>query len=290
MSVPVATLVLASIAVARALVRRRRGAAVVRRLALPDRRAVPLPTPPAWFLDACDAAALPVPASTAFVAVLSATVVSACAATVVAGAPLAVLAAGTVAGGAALGLRLAGDRADRRYEADLPVALELVARSLRSGASLAQALDEAGVGHRGAAAADLQVVAADVRRGVAVVDALERWSVRRRLGGVRLATAALALGVEAGGPQARAIDGVAATLRERAAVAAEARALSSQARYSALVITVAPLAFGAVTAATDARSATFLLRTPLGLSFLAGGLALDALAAVWMTRLTRAAP
>ena len=287
MSPLVAALVLASLATGRSLVRRRRADLVVRRLG--ERHRVQLPAPPGWFGDACVAAELGPSPPTLFAGVIAALVLASTAAMVVGGVPLAVLAAAAVAGGTTLVLRLAGDRADTRYETDLPLALELVARSLRSGASLVQALDEASAAHRGPVAADLRAVTTDVRRGMVVVTALGRWAERRPLRGVRLATAALTLGVEAGGPQARAIDGVAATLRERAAVAAEARALSAQARYSGLVIAIAPLVSGAVFAA-DERSASFLLRTPLGLSFLTAGLVLDAAGAAWMAHLTRASP
>jgi tight adherence protein B len=106
---------------------------------------------------------------------------------------------------------------------------------------------------------------------------------------VSLAVAALCLGADTGGAQARAVDGVAMTIRSRLAVAGEVRALASQARVSALVIAVSPVAFGAFAAATDRRSAGFLFRTPLGLSCLVAGLALDAVAAAWMARITRVA-
>ena len=106
---------------------------------------------------------------------------------------------------------------------------------------------------------------------------------------MRLGVAALCLGAETGGAQARAVDGVAATVRERLAVAAELRALSSQARISALVIGLAPIGFGAFAAATDPRTAQFMLHTPAGLALLVGGLILDALGWLWMQRLARVA-
>jgi Flp pilus assembly protein TadB len=53
-------------------------------------------------------------------------------------------------------------------------------------------------------------------------------------------------------------------------------------------MSAAPVGFCAFTTATDARTATFLFRTQLGLLFLIAGLGLDAIAALWMSRLTRA--
>ena len=183
--------------------------------------------------------------------------------------------------------KLADVRRDAKVESVLPVALEAVARGLRSGASLRQAIGEASAAVPGALGEDLTRIADEAERGVPVTDALEAWVERRPLPGVRLAVAALALGAETGGAQARAIDGVAATLRQRLAVGAEARALATQARASAAVIVVAPLVFCVLASAADPRLSGFLLGTPLGLVILAVGLALDAVGALWMARLTR---
>ena len=206
---------------------------------------------------------------------------------VVGGPGLAVVAGLAVAGAPAVALRLARGRAQARYAAALPAALEAVAAGLRSGASLVVALGEAATASPPRLAGDLAEIVARTARGSTLVEALESWPARRPWPPVRLAVAALCLGVETGGAQARAIDGVAATLRDQAAVAGEVRALTSQVRASAAVISLAPLGFGAVAAVADPRSAAFLLRTPVGLACLATGLVLDAVAALWMARLCR---
>ena len=178
-------------------------------------------------------------------------------------------------------------RSRRRADADLPLALETAARSLRAGSSLRQALSEAGALTPGPVGDDLGHVATAAARGVPLVDALDAWGARARSPAVVLAASALALAAEAGGTQARAVDGVAATLRERLAVDAEVRALSAQARLSAIVIALAPLVFGALAVGTDGRTAAFLFGRPFGWVCLVGGLTLDALAAWWMLRITR---
>jgi hypothetical protein len=62
--------------------------------------------------------------------------------------------------------RLMASRRDRRLEAALPDVLDGVARSLRSGGSLRQAIAEAATGATGALAADLERVANAARDGV----------------------------------------------------------------------------------------------------------------------------
>ena len=189
----------------------------------------------------------------------------------------------------------AGPTAGSRRE--LPLALESIARSLRSGASVRQAIGEAAAARRagpgrrrpgaGRLQAELATVADQAGHGAGLVEALEALAARRPSPGVRLAVAALCLGVDTGGAQARAVDGVAATMRERLAVEAEVRALSSQARMSALVIGLAPLGFGAFAAATDPRTSEFLLHTPAGLALVSVGLLLDGAGWLWMQRLCR---
>ena len=260
----------------------------------PDPRAGPrwprLEAPPrvAAALADADLAAAPGPVWTAWVGALA---VGPLVAALAGGAGLAGVAALALAGGPLLVVRTRRGQADARVEEALPGALEAVARSLRSGASLRQAVAETGNGRGDAKVlgAELSRAAAEAAQGASLVSALEAVAARRPLPGVRLGVAALCLGAETGGAQARAVDGVAATVRERLAVTAELRALSSQARISALVIGVAPIGFGAFAAATDPRTAQFLLHTPAGLALLVAGLVLDGLGWLWMQRLAKVA-
>lgn len=170
--------------------------------------------------------------------------------------------------------------------ADLPGALEDVARSLRSGTSLRVALAEAST-TAGPARRDLAVVVEHIDRGVSIGDALDAWAGRRPAAEVRLAVAALGLGLDAGFTSARTVDGVAATLRERAAVAGEVATQAAQARLSALVIALLPVAFTTWACLTDGRIAGFLFATPAGWACLFGGVTLNAVGAAWMARIMR---
>ncbi|MCA1692331.1 MAG: type II secretion system F family protein [Actinobacteria bacterium] len=189
--------------------------------------------------------------------------------------------------GPLLVLRARRGQGRQRLERGLPLALEAMARSLRSGASLRQAVAEAGSVTPGRLGRELALVGRQVEEGATLVAALEALAGRHPAPGVRLAVTALCLSVETGGGQARAVDGVAATVRDRLAVAAEVRALASQARISAVVIGLAPLAFGAFAIATDPQTGRFLFHTPAGLALLAVGCALDGLGWLWMQRLAR---
>jgi tight adherence protein B len=178
--------------------------------------------------------------------------------------------------------RTAADRRAAAADAELPTLLEAIARHLRTGGSLTEAI---------AAQAPLvpgdgwSMVAAAAPQ-VGVVAALDAWVEANDRPPVRLAAAALVLAAETGGSPARAVDGVAATLRARAAVAGELRALTSQARASAVVIAVSPVVFALLASATDPRTRA-AFRTRTGTLLVLAGLALDAAGGGWMLHLCR---
>ncbi|HUQ40654.1 MAG TPA: type II secretion system F family protein [Acidimicrobiales bacterium] len=246
-----------------------------------------LPAPPVWCRARLAEVALPVDDTGAWWAWVAVAVTLPVVVVATAGVAPAVLAELVVALAPTVAWWLLRHRRDLVTEAAVPLVLDAVARSLRSGASLAMALAEAAATAPPMLRDDLILVTAATGRGVAVTAALEEWAARRRLPAIRLAVAALCLGAETGGAQARAVDGVAVTVRQRLGVAGEARALASQARMSAMVIAIAPLGFCVVAGTTDPRVGTFLVGTPLGLVVLGAGLALDAAGALWMGHLTR---
>lgn len=178
-------------------------------------------------------------------------------------------------------------RAVAKREEAVPQVLDAIARALRSGASLLQALGEAAQ-EKGPLQSELHRVVAEAERGAGVGPALNSWADRQPSGSIRLAAAALSLGAETGGANARAVDGVASTVRQRLSVAGEAKALSAQPRVSAQVIGFAPIAFGAFSAATDPELARLLFTTPIGWAMLLAGLALDLLGMRWMMRMAKA--
>lgn len=243
---------------------------------------------PSWLCSALASAAVDWPAPLVWRCWVALAVSAAALATVGEGSGFGVVTTVLVLTAPAVALRALAGRAGARLERGLPDVLEATARSLRSGASLRGALAEASEAAPPDLARDLTAVVHAATHGLGLTAALEEWARARPGPGVRLATAAIALGHETGSP-ARALDGVAATLRDRQALEREVRALSSQARISGVVIATAPLGFAVIAIGLDGATATFLLRTPAGLTCLVVGLLLDGVAAWWMTRITSSA-
>ncbi len=102
-----------------------------------------LPSPAAWLEPALVDAAVDVPATTAWCAWLAAVVLVTLLAAAASGPAAAVLSLLAVGGLPPLALRSRRGRGDGRLEKELPLVLESIARSLRSGGSVRQAIGEA---------------------------------------------------------------------------------------------------------------------------------------------------
>jgi len=173
-------------------------------------------------------------------------------------------------------------RADAVVDRALPALLESIARSLRSGATLAGALTEARSSMPTPMAADLATIEASGELGQPLSDALARWTEQRPSPEVALVAAALAFTDDYGAAQAEAMDGLAASFRARRQVEREIKALASQAQVSAAVMSLLPAGFVVVGLAADSASAAFLVSTPVGRLCLAVGVALDVAGLGWM--------
>ena len=177
-------------------------------------------------------------------------------------------------------------RGARQYEQRMVTALDEVARALRSGLSLVDALKYAVGSAEGQVQSDLSRVASAADRGEPVSEALAAWRRRTpKSQSVSMATAAMSVGLESGGNHARAIEGVVSSIRQREAVLDELRAQSAQVRLSMTVLIALPLVFTFMLGGTDAGARDFLLNDPRGAACLATGLGLDGVAFLWMQRM-----
>jgi len=184
------------------------------------------------------------------------------------------------------GLWLARTRRERRFVVALPLALEQVAAEMRGGGTVASAVERLGEGDA-AVAPDFRRIHTRTQLGVSLGDALSGWPAEHDAPGVRAAAGAFAVAAALGGRAADAIDGLASSFRHRLDAAAEARSLSSQARLSAVVVGAAPIGYLVFSSLVDPRSVGVLVGTGVGRVCLVVGIALEALAALWIRRIVR---
>jgi tight adherence protein B len=170
--------------------------------------------------------------------------------------------------------------AQRRAESQLPLLAEVVARELRAGTPLPQAVVEASL-HPDLTGLRPQLVPV-VRRwhgGEEFVACLAAWPAPSEA--AQLLLAALRLGADAGGDRARLLEQVAATLHERMALRAELHSAAAQARSSALLLSTAPVAFGVLFLAVDPGLGRVALGSVAGRVCVGVGLVLGAVGWWW---------
>jgi tight adherence protein B len=177
-------------------------------------------------------------------------------------------------------------RDERRLASGMPDALDEVARSLRSGATLLRALQEV-EGAGGPAGSALARVGARAEQGVGVAEAAAQWAETSPLSEVRAAATALTLAASGAAAPVRGVEAVAAAQRARHAASAEIRTQSAQARLSAAVLAGLPIAFTAWVAITRPDALAFLVGTPAGLTCLGLGLVLEATGVLWIAAILR---
>ena len=174
-------------------------------------------------------------------------------------------------------------RRRRDDRAALPLALELLARELRAGATVPHAVRAVAADE--ACGRSLVSVVERIERGGRVIDELDRWAAASPSPDAHLARAVLQLGFTTGAALADSLDRVGATMRDRLELDDELRALTAQSRASATVLAVAPAAFLLVLGLTAPELVAPLVTTRLGWICLLAGIGLDAVGFWWMRRL-----
>ena len=182
--------------------------------------------------------------------------------------------------------RWAGRRT-RRLVASLPDVVDMIGRSLRSGASLAQALREVATGGPSTVRSELAIVVGGIDRGQPTPQALQVWVERMPRPEVRIVAAALALASRNEAGTTRALDGVSHSLRDRAALTAEIGSQSAQAAASMQALVLLPALFLGIDVIGSQGTVRFLTREPLGQVCLVAAVVLDVFGWLWMMAISR---
>lgn len=162
---------------------------------------------------------------------------------------------------------------------------EDMARSLRAGATLSVALEEA-TAQREAVRPAVSPVLGAIARGRALADAVGAADAAALdpAAATGLALTVVRSCADLGGPAAAPLERVAATLRTRAAIADEQLAHSAQAQLSARVLTLVPVALLAMLALTE-DNVRGALGTPAGYTAVTLGAILNIVGWRWMQRI-----
>ncbi len=184
-----------------------------------------------------------------------------------------------------LRMRIAKRRA--AFADQLPDVLQLVASSLRSGFSLAQAIDAVVRDDTQPTAGEFNRALAATRIGGELEDALERVAARMHSADLAWVVMAVRIQRQVGGNLAEVLMNTVGTMRERAQTRRHVRALSAEGRLSAYVLVGLPVGLAVFLFWFRPEYMRPLYTTLLGLVMLAGAFVLLVLGSLWMRKLVR---
>ncbi len=182
-------------------------------------------------------------------------------------------------------LKFLAKRRSKKFEAQLPDVLMLLASSLSTGFSLAQGLDAVARDAAEPLAKEISRALAETRIGVDVSDALERMSDRMESTNMRWTSMAIRIQREVGGNLAETLRTTAGTLRERESLHRQVRALSAEGRMSAYVLVALPVGVFLYMLKVNRPYVALLWQRPVGMAMLGGGVMFLVLGIVWMRKL-----
>jgi tight adherence protein B len=184
------------------------------------------------------------------------------------------------------------DRRRRRAEAvgleeGLADAIAAVAAGMRAGRSMTGAFQEAAGSVGPPLGLRLRELVDRVALGIPLEEALLDLATSLPGAEGRLVAAVLAFHQRSGGDVAAVLDGVARTLRDRRSIGREVRSLTAQARLSGAILGFLPIGFFLFLSITARADVDRALRSGSGVTAIAAGLVMQAVAFVWIRQLLR---
>jgi tight adherence protein B len=173
-----------------------------------------------------------------------------------------------------------------QLEQQLPDALDLITRGLRSGHAFASGLKMAGDELPEPIAGEFRAVHDEVNFGVSLQDALSNLSERVASTDVRYFVVAVLIQRESGGNLTEILSNLSRLIRERLKLLAKVKVLSSEGRLSAWILGIMPFALAAVINLVNPEFMSPLWKDPMGIAMVKYLLCLMALGIVVLRKIT----
>jgi tight adherence protein B len=168
----------------------------------------------------------------------------------------------------------------KRFAAQLPDALELIARALRAGHSLAAGFSLVASEMTDPIAKEFGRVFEEQNLGIALDDALEAMTRRIPNLDLKFFATAIILQRQTGGDLAEILDKISRLIRERFALWGQVQALTGEGRLSGVVLLALPPLLFVVVWRLNPDYVVPLFTDPMGKKMLAGGVIMQLLGAL----------
>jgi len=152
----------------------------------------------------------------------------------------------------------------KKFDQQLPEALELVSRALKAGHAFSVGLKMVGDEAADPVGIEFRRVFDEVSMGVALPQALQNMTERLDSVDLRFFVTSVLVQRETGGNLAEIIDGLAGLIRNRFELQMKVKALSAEGRFSAIILFALPLVVGAALFKMNPEYIGLLFTDPLG--------------------------
>ncbi|MBV8980505.1 MAG: VWA domain-containing protein [Acidimicrobiia bacterium] len=178
---------------------------------------------------------------------------------------------------------LAGQR-KRKFQAQLPDMLQLIAGSLRAGYSLLQGVEAVAQEVSEPMGGELRRVLAEARLGRTLEESLDDMAERLASRDFAWAVMAIRIQREVGGNLAELLSTVAETMIARERLRREVRALTAEGRISAIIVGLLPIGLGIVMYSMNREYMNVLLHDGFGQTLLIGAILMAGVGFWWMKK------
>ena len=191
---------------------------------------------------------------------------------------------------AALPLLYVGRQRSKRlgkFERQLPDALDLITRALRSGHAFPSALQMVGEEMPDPVAAEFRIVHDEVNFGVSLQQALTNLSERIPLTDLRYFIVSVLIQRDSGGNLTEVLGNLSRLIRERLKLMGKIKVLSSEGRLSAWILGIMPFALGGVMYLVNPEFMSPLWKDPIGIAIIQYLLTMMALGALVLMKIIK---
>jgi tight adherence protein B len=187
-----------------------------------------------------------------------------------------------------LHLLLARRRRSAALSAQLPEALEMMARSLRAGHALTASFQLVATEMPEPISVEFARAYEQQRLGMSLERAVREMAARAPGNGdLKIFAVSAVIQKETGGNLAEILDGIARTVRERYRFFGKLRALTAESRASAWVVSLTPVGIALYLVALQPNYMVRLVDNPFGQTLLMTAVMAWASGAIWFNRLTK---
>ncbi|MGD0401500.1 MAG: type II secretion system F family protein [Syntrophobacteraceae bacterium] len=173
----------------------------------------------------------------------------------------------------------------RKFERQLPEALELVARTLRAGQAFSGGLSIVSQEFDDPIATEFERTLDEINFGVAVPEALQNLAARVDCPDVKFFVVAVVIQRESGGNLSEIIENIAHVVRERFKLMGKIRVLSAEGKFSAIILCLLPFLIGFVIYLLNRDYIMILVEDPIGNYIIGAGLVMMLLGIIVMRQM-----